>query len=299
MPTLTMIRDAARSARIRRTGRPRNFRKQHIVDLALAFCARFSSEKPSSDVNNFFPAFAERFFECATGLSVEDKGCGIDRQVRAAIRRLPIETERAKLLSAHERIVRLRRRTKVGQFGGDFRFSLRFHPLPHALLEGCDYDHAPSSFATTEVLMRTIEYVSPAAIKPNPRNAHTHSKKQIEQIARSIDAFDFTVPVIIDETSTLLAGHGRLEAAKLRGLKKIPAIRLRGLSEAKKRALSARGQQDRRGCRLGPRASGYRTSRAHRAPHRGRPRHLHHRLRARRDRPAGDRLRGERGRPGG
>ena len=100
IPTLAMIRDAARSARIRRTGRPRNFRKQHIVDLALAFCARFSPKKPSSDVNNFFPAFAERFFEFATGLSVEDKGCGIDRQVRAAIRRLPIETERAKLLSA-------------------------------------------------------------------------------------------------------------------------------------------------------------------------------------------------------
>ena len=57
--------------------------------------------------------------------------------------------------------------------------------------------------------MRTIEYISPAAIKPNPRNAHTHSKKQIERIARSIDAFGFTVPVIIDETSTLLAGHGR------------------------------------------------------------------------------------------
>jgi hypothetical protein len=65
-----------------------------------AFCARFSPDTPSSDINNFFPRFAERFFECVTGLSVEDKGCGIDRQVRAAIRRLPIETERAKLLSA-------------------------------------------------------------------------------------------------------------------------------------------------------------------------------------------------------
>ncbi len=47
IPTLAMIRDAARSARIRRIGRPRNFRKQHIVDLALAFCARFSPKKPS------------------------------------------------------------------------------------------------------------------------------------------------------------------------------------------------------------------------------------------------------------
>ena len=100
MPTLTNVRAAARKAQIRRTGRPRNVRKQHIVDLALAFCARFSPDTPSSDINNFFPRFAKRFFECATGLSVEDKGCGIDRQIKAAIRRLPIETEHAKLLSA-------------------------------------------------------------------------------------------------------------------------------------------------------------------------------------------------------
>ena len=85
--------------------------------------------------------------------------------------------------------------------------------------------------------MHEIELICVDAIKPNPRNARTHSKKQIEQISKSIDAFGFTVPVIIDETSMLLAGHGRFEAAKLRGLKKIPAIRLRGLSEAKKRAL--------------------------------------------------------------
>ena len=85
--------------------------------------------------------------------------------------------------------------------------------------------------------MHEIELIRLDAIKPNPCNAHTHSKKQIEQIAKSIDAFGFTVPVIIDEASMLIAGHGRFGAAKLRGLKKIPAIRLRGLSEAKKRAL--------------------------------------------------------------
>jgi DNA modification methylase len=85
--------------------------------------------------------------------------------------------------------------------------------------------------------LHKIELVCLDAIKPNPRNAHTHSRKQIGQLANSIAAFGFTVPVIIDETSTLLAGHGRFEAAKLRGFEKIPAIRLRGLSEAKKRAL--------------------------------------------------------------
>ena len=85
--------------------------------------------------------------------------------------------------------------------------------------------------------MHKIELVALDALKSNPRNAHTHSKKQVEQIAKSIDAFGFTVPVLIDETSTLLAGHGRFKAAELRGLEKIPAIRLHGLSAAKKRAL--------------------------------------------------------------
>jgi hypothetical protein len=99
IPTLTHIRDAAREARISRTGRPRNYRKQHIVDLALAFCARFSPKKPSSDVNNFFPTFAERFFELSTELSVEGKGHGISRQVKVALKRLPAEMERAALLN--------------------------------------------------------------------------------------------------------------------------------------------------------------------------------------------------------
>jgi ParB-like chromosome segregation protein Spo0J len=80
-------------------------------------------------------------------------------------------------------------------------------------------------------LNRSIE------VKPNPRNARTHSKKQIRQIADSIVVCGFIVPVLIDENSMLLAGHGRLEAAKLLGLKRIPAIRLYGLSEAQKRAL--------------------------------------------------------------
>ena len=98
IPTLTKIRDAAREARVSRTGRPRNFRKQQIVDLALAFCARFSPSRPSSDVNNFFPRFTKRFFEHSTGLSVDEKGQGIERQIRVALLRLPSERERAKLL---------------------------------------------------------------------------------------------------------------------------------------------------------------------------------------------------------
>jgi hypothetical protein len=102
--TLINVRDTARNARRRKTGRPRNFRKQQIVDLALAFCARFAPSRPSGDVNNFFPPFAERLFEYSTGLSVDDKGQGIDRQIRVALLRLSLETERAALLNqAHLR----------------------------------------------------------------------------------------------------------------------------------------------------------------------------------------------------
>jgi len=97
--TMTNVHDAARQARVNKIGRPRNFRKQQIVNLALAFCARFSPKPPSSDVNNFFPRFAERFFEHATRLSIDDKNQGIDRQVRAALRRLPLEKVRTKLLN--------------------------------------------------------------------------------------------------------------------------------------------------------------------------------------------------------
>ena len=97
--TLTNIRDAARKARVSRTGRPRNFRKQQIVDLALAFCARFSPKTPSNDVNNFFPPFAERFFELSTESSVGGPGHGISRQVRVALKRLPVEMERATFLN--------------------------------------------------------------------------------------------------------------------------------------------------------------------------------------------------------
>ncbi len=92
---LTPFHRAAKSARVSRNGRPRALRKQHILDLALGFCARFSPAKPSNDEKNFFRAFAERFFECATGLSTEGRGQGIGRQIRAALQRLPIEKARA------------------------------------------------------------------------------------------------------------------------------------------------------------------------------------------------------------
>ena len=85
--------------------------------------------------------------------------------------------------------------------------------------------------------VRPVTAVAIGQIKPHPRNARTHSKKQIRQIADSIRAVGFAAPVLIDEDRVLLAGHGRLEAARLLGLKTIPAIVIDGLTEARKRAL--------------------------------------------------------------
>ena len=61
-------------------------------------------------------------------------------------------------------------------------------------------------------------------LKPNPRNARTHSRRQIHQIADSIAAFGFNNPVLVDENGVIIAGHGRVEAAKLLGLTEVPTV---------------------------------------------------------------------------
>jgi DNA modification methylase len=73
-------------------------------------------------------------------------------------------------------------------------------------------------------------------LKPYPRNARTHSKKQIHQIAASIERFGFTNPVLIDGDSQILAGHGRVEAAKLLSMTSLPCLRIDHMSAAEKRA---------------------------------------------------------------
>ena len=73
-------------------------------------------------------------------------------------------------------------------------------------------------------------------LKPAQRNARTHTQKQIRQIEQSIEQFGFTNPVLIDSQDQLIAGHGRLEAAKLLGMDEVPALCLEHLSEAEVRA---------------------------------------------------------------
>jgi DNA modification methylase len=91
--------------------------------------------------------------------------------------------------------------------------------------------------------MKTKEYPSLSIsdqkidqLKPFTQNARTHSKHQIRQIAESIRVFGFTNPVLVDSNNRIIAGHGRVEAAKLLGMDQVPTIRLEGLSEDQIRA---------------------------------------------------------------
>jgi len=71
---------------------------------------------------------------------------------------------------------------------------------------------------------------------PYINNSRTHSDEQVNQIASSIKEFGFTNPVLIDEQGGLIAGHGRVLAARKLGLANIPSITLEGLTEAQKKA---------------------------------------------------------------
>ncbi len=86
--------------------------------------------------------------------------------------------------------------------------------------------------------MADINWVGIDKVTPNARNARTHSRKQIRQIADSISAFGFVVPILVDEGGVIIAGHGRYAAARLLDLKQVPVIEVRGLSEARRRALA-------------------------------------------------------------
>jgi ParB-like chromosome segregation protein Spo0J len=73
-------------------------------------------------------------------------------------------------------------------------------------------------------------------LRPWPRNVRTHSRKQLRQIAESIRRFGFTNPVLIDGENRILAGHGRVEAARELGLATAPCLRIDHMSVTEKRA---------------------------------------------------------------
>ncbi len=81
-----------------------------------------------------------------------------------------------------------------------------------------------------------IEMLPPGSLRPALRNARTHSKKQVRQIAESMMRFGVTNPLIADDHGRIVAGHARAEAAKFLGLKQIPVIPLSHLNETEIRA---------------------------------------------------------------
>ncbi len=81
-----------------------------------------------------------------------------------------------------------------------------------------------------------VEYRPLEGLIPFARNARTHSDEQVSQIAASIKEFGFTNPILLDGVNGVIAGHARLAAARLLGLKLVPCIELGHLSEAQKRA---------------------------------------------------------------
>jgi len=81
-----------------------------------------------------------------------------------------------------------------------------------------------------------IEQTPIHALRPQDRNARIHSKRQIRQIAASIRQFGFNNPVLTDDNLHIIAGHGRVEAAKLLGEATVPTVCLSHLSDAQKRA---------------------------------------------------------------
>lgn len=76
----------------------------------------------------------------------------------------------------------------------------------------------------------TIEMMSVAALRPYPHNARTHSKRKLRQIADSIKRFGFTNPVLIRDAGEIIAGHGRVLAAKELGYETVPTLKLSHLS---------------------------------------------------------------------
>src|SRR5262249_23918260 len=82
-----------------------------------------------------------------------------------------------------------------------------------------------------------VTYCPVGTLRPDPRNARTHPKQQVDQIVASIRQFGFVNPILADPDGRIIACHGRLMAAKAMGLAEVPTIYSLGLSETQKRAL--------------------------------------------------------------
>lgn len=95
---------------------------------------------------------------------------------------------------------------------------------------------APKRLYDEPLRALVLENLPTSALKPYKNNPRTHSKKHIRQIADSIEKFGWTNPVLADVDNRIIAGHGRVEAAKLLSMPSVPVLGIEGLSEAEIRA---------------------------------------------------------------
>ena len=91
--------------------------------------------------------------------------------------------------------------------------------------------------------MLEIVYKTTAELTPYANNSRTHSAAQVAQVAASITEFGFTNPVLIDDDGSIIAGHGRVQAAKNLALDEIPTITLPGLTTEQKKAYAIADNQ--------------------------------------------------------
>jgi DNA modification methylase len=98
----------------------------------------------------------------------------------------------------------------------------------------CGMENDPASHSG---IILSVVYRSVDSLKPFVRNARTHPKSQVEQIAASIKAFGFNNPILVDADGEIIAGHGRLLAAKALRLAEVPTITLAHLDDTQKRKL--------------------------------------------------------------
>jgi ParB-like chromosome segregation protein Spo0J len=83
-----------------------------------------------------------------------------------------------------------------------------------------------------------VRYEPVAALRLDPQNPRLHSRRQVRQIANSIASFGFNVPVLVDAEQSVIAGHGRVLAAKELGWSEVPVIALEHLDAAQRRAFA-------------------------------------------------------------
>ena len=98
-------------------------------------------------------------------------------------------------------------------------------------------DPPPPEAAAPDRALLAVEYWPLAKLIPYARNARTHSEAQVAEIAGSIRAFGFANPILVGSEGDIIAGHGRLAAARQLGMESVPVIVLAGLSETQRRQL--------------------------------------------------------------